>query len=477
MQCPYCGSIFVGNPSHCPNCRQPLSRAANAERDTASAPVVQEAKVNVHTIPKAWLKPVIIVFFIIAAVFLTYKLYYQIYSWNIHRIYTRGSLTPTITQLTLSDGRPAHSIVYYGKDGDQIFVPELNRSWEISGGIARITIADANWFGENVNEIDYARIRLKPMLISTGGRRVQLPITTMDVDVPASPLEVIKPAENLSIVMSRSQLEIKVVPGSSVTLNGEDLTDVVNSGGVLTRNINVFPIGNNVYTIVVNTPKHRETRREITIYRPVFDISVEIEPTTATYSETETTTIKGTTEAGAQISVESSYIPESLIYDDVTGQFSFIARLSNFGDNSVRFRVSKDGRDDANVSLTIEYKPTPAIYASKAWAMDYMGLRRMYEQWHGQVFSCKGTVSDIFEENGQEYIVLDLKGEKNIGISETESPAKEDEVLVILANMSSVAKPDLGQRINALADVTGRQMYHNYYYPELAARYIYFLNK
>ena len=51
---------------------------------------------------------------------------------------------------------------------------------------------------------------------------------------------------------------------------------------------------------------------------------------------------------------------------------------------------------------------------------------------------------------------------------------KNDPQLVILQNHSAVAKPQIGQRCTALADVTGRSMYQDQYYPMLAARYIYF---
>ena len=106
------------------------------------------------------------------------------------------------------------------------------------------------------------------------------------------------------------------------------------------------------------------------------------------------------------------------------------------------------------------YSPTAAVYATNAWAMNYDDLRRMYEQWHGQVFKCSGIIVDVYENNSIEYLVMDV--------------GSTDPQLLILENFSTVAKPGIGQKCTALADVTGRSMYQNQYYPMLAARYIYF---
>ena len=118
-----------------------------------------------------------------------------------------------------------------------------------------------------------------------------------------------------------------------------------------------------------------------------------------------------------------------------------------------------EGRDDAVISLTIEYEPTLAAYSAQAWAMDYDQLRRLYEQWNGQVFLCVGPVIDSFEENGSTYLVM------NVG---TEAEPQ----LVILENQSSTTDISFGRSYTAYADVSGRHMYNAEYYPMLVARYM-----
>lgn len=456
MKCPYCGSEFVGEAQYCPNCRQPISRAGAQYRDPAQGPVRDP---RIHR--KRWTVALICVLCCAMLCFGFYKVFFWISNYRITRLYTRGEYTPTVNQIQMDDGRIGHSIVFYGKDGDQVFLPELNKSLSISGGTARVTIADSDWFSGDVSEIESANVTLSPVLIDERGMRTQLPAIDLVVDVPESPLEVISPAsDDLSIVTSRYELEFQVVPGSTVLVNGEDVTDIVDRNGLLSQNVNVYPVGDNIYTIIVQTPCHHETRREVKIHREVFDISVEVDASVSTISQTESTTIKGTIETGANIVVETAYIADSLIIDPNTGEFTFMAKLSTFGDNTVRFRVTKEGKSDAVINLTVEYSPTAAVYAQHAWAMNYDELKRLYEQWHGQVFQCKGSIVDIYQSNGIEYLVMDV--------------GSAEQQLIILENLSAVAKPEIGQRCTALADVTGRSMYQNQYYPMLAARYIYF---
>ena len=122
------------------------------------------------------------------------------------------------------------------------------------------------------------------------------------MEVPDSPLTVISPAEDgEQIVTSLYLLELQVVPGSTVMVNGEDVTDMVDRSGLLSQNVNVYPIGDNVYTIIVQTPQHHETRQEVHIYREAFDIELELSSSVAYTSSNDVMAITGTVEPGATI--------------------------------------------------------------------------------------------------------------------------------------------------------------------------------
>lgn len=455
MKCPYCGNACPDEALYCDVCKQPLpTREPGApEQEKKKKERVKRSRTQKLLIALCWL-------ICLAAVGVgVYKLVFWIDSYKITRLYTRGAYTPTLNEIKMSDGRNGHALIFYGKDGDLIYLPELDRSLSICGGVARLEIADSDWFGDEVSEYDYADISFAPVLVQANGAEVQLPIVQYTIDVPESPLEVISPAkEDLSVVTSSYPLQLQVVPGSSLFVNGEDLTSRLDRSGAFSGDVSVRPIGDNTYTVIVRTPQHKETRRDITIYREQFDIEIELDSEVSTQSTETTMPVKGRCEPGAVISVDTPYIEESMQMDMNTGEFSFIAEFDQYGSNIVRFRASMEGKSDAVISFEVNYKPTLAQYSAGAWAMDYPQLRKYFENWLGRVFLCKGPIIDKFTEGDVEYMVMD------VGTDGTQQ-------LVILQNYTSLS-PSLGPKYAAYADVVGRQYYGTDYYPLLAARYM-----
>ncbi len=101
--------------------------------------------------------------------------------------------------------------------------------------------------------------------------------------------------------MSLYTLQMRVTPGSYVTVNGNDMSDFVDKRGYLSVNQTIEPIGDNVVNITVLTPSHKETRAQVTIYRPVFDIPLELDINTIDTTSSSKVTISGTFEPGATL--------------------------------------------------------------------------------------------------------------------------------------------------------------------------------
>ena len=453
MKCPYCGSVCADEALYCPSCKQPLPAAHTDDGQP------QRARREKRTPAQRAVFAGLIVLFVVALAIGAYKLVGWIQSYRLTRLYTRGAYAPTLSAVQMDDLRQGHAMIFYGKDGDQIYLPEMNRSLSISGGVARLEVADSDWFGLNVADVEYADITLSPMLISEKGKKTELPPFNFHIDVPASPLSVTSPAvDRINVVTGIYPLVLNVVPGSTVFVNGEDVTASVDRSGLLSTYVGVKPIGDNVITLIVRTPKHRESRKEVVIVRPHYDIELELDTTVSDQSSARTMAVTGTTEPGASISVDTDHIPESLNVDPQTGRFSFIARFTSYGSNTVRFRAVKPGREDAVISFNVNYKPSLAEMRDRAWAMDYPQLRVMFENWRYQSFACKGPVIDSFTDGDTTYLVMDV--------------GKDERQLVILANESAVTAPTLGRRYLAYAYVDGQYMYQSEYYPRLVALYL-----
>ena len=455
MNCPYCHKPFRPTDIVCPSCGQVLPEHIEDVTDTPRA--FWDRRV---------VRVVLFVLCAIAAVFIVgfgiEKLYYWMQDYQITRLYTRGERTPVVSEITLSDGRSAHAINFFAEDGDQIYIPELERSTVVAGRVARVEIADSDWFADGISEdIESAVVNLSPVLIEENGARTQLPTVELTVEPPTSPIQVISPAEDgLTVFTSVYPLEVQVVPGSTVLVNGEDVTDVVDRSGLLSANVNVYPIGDNVITILVRTPNHLESRRDVTIYRAQLEIEVELDTSVQTETDTRQMLVSGTCEPGAYIEVDSPYVEESLYINMETGDFEFLTDLELIGENVVRFRAVMDGRADAEIHFTVNYRPTLANYSIAAWnlADNYDQLRLLYTQWTGRVFLCEGEVIDVFNEGEDQYIVMDTSGDR--------------QQLVVLINESNTGTPIIGRDYSAYAHVEGRYMYNAVYYPLLTTLYM-----
>lgn len=454
MKCPYCGSVCSDGALYCPNCKQPLPTAQDAEEAVRHAPRERRTPLQ-----KALIVLLALVFAVAVGIGV-FKGVSWIRSYQLTRLYTRGAYTPTLSAVQMDDLRSGHAMIFYGKDGDQIYLPELDRSLSISGGVARMEVADSDWFDLNVADVEYADITLSPMLITEKGQKTELPPFNFQIEVPESPLSVTTPAqERTTVVTGVYPLVLNVVPGSTVFVNGEDVTPSVDRSGLLSTYVGVKPIGDNIITLIVRTPKHRECRRELVIFRQHYDINLELDTTVSDVSSARTMAVTGTAEPGATISVDTDYIPESLSVDATTGRFSFISRFSTFGENIIRFRASMPGKEDAVVSFAVNYKPSLAEMSGRAWAMDYEQLRVMFENWRYQSFACKGQIIDsVTDDNGNPCLVMDV--------------GDTDRQLIILENQSSDANPTLGRRYLAYAYVDGQMMYQSQYYPKLIALYL-----
>ena len=65
---------------------------------------------------------------------LAYHAYYRISDARFERKYETGEETPYILdQFTLADGRPAHAITLFGREGDIISIREVNQSYLVVG--------------------------------------------------------------------------------------------------------------------------------------------------------------------------------------------------------------------------------------------------------------------------------------------------------------------------------------------------------
>ena len=337
----------------------------------------------------------------------------------------------TRVELTAStaDGRPAHTLTFYGKENATIYLRETQTAYVIADGRATVTIPDYMWYDTESStfataaEEDTMEVTVSPYIrYSQEGDQFALEPVTFTVDVPLSPIRLLKPATvRAEVGVSIYEVSINVEPGSTVIIDGTDVSTLIRTEtGNVSKNVQVRPVGDNTISISVKSKYCRENRMEVTLYREPQDIPLELAATVisewnyeaiteeqynAADAETRSAmnipTITGTTLPGAVITVDFPHW--GLEQNFETGEFSFKPMFTKLGDNDVIIRAAYEGMTDSVITHTVYYMPNADIYTRKAWDLDsqYSDLINYITMRKGTIYVATGTVERIISTSPQ----------------------------------------------------------------------------
>ena len=323
---------------------------------------------------------------------------------------------------------PAHLIKIPGEEGQIIWLSELRKNVPVVGGYASIEVPDHTWYEdqEHITEATATAV-LTPYLKTSAGEQKPMGQITYQVDIPLSPLELVTPSSTYQEVSTQMyQIEFSVAAGSTVTINDETLTDLVNTNqGLITYQASVAPIGNNEIVITARAPYCRENSIKLTLYRHPQQIRLDLAADTGNTwrpgwvddttkepdengeypQEEQKMTIRGTTVSWANIRVLSDHRNLDLTNLAKDGSFSFQALFSQIGTNTIIIEASAPGYETSVVRHDVYYVPVADIYSRKAWDMDqnytdYLNNmdRRVANT---QIYQCIGEIIEIKSEKPQ----------------------------------------------------------------------------
>ncbi len=310
---------------------------------------------------------------------------------------------------SMMDDLAAHTIMIPGEEGATIYIRELYSSYIVTGGYATVQVADHTWYDNYVDYLDEKlTVNLTPYLKTSSGQQKPLDVISFDVDIPLSPLEMLYPdTEMEECATTLYTIQFVVRPGSEVTVNGTNYSDLVNAKtGKVSINQTIQPIGNNDFTITVRSQYCREQVYNFTIYRAEQSIPLDLATDTDDDSTTNYMKIKATTLPGATVEVVTPYSDLDISSTAVDGSFTFYALFDHYGDNTVTISTSYPGRETTYLSYKVSYVPDIDKYSRAAWEMT---AARGYTEYldnpvraqNQQIYVVKGTIQEIISNKPQ----------------------------------------------------------------------------
>ncbi len=319
------------------------------------------------------------------------------------------------------DGRPAHTFIIHGRENATVLLRETQATYVVADGVVNVTIPDYMWYDTDSStyaveaEGDTMDVTVSPFIrYSQEGEQYELEPLRFTIDVPESPVYLLNPATlRAEVGVSIFEVRINVQAGSTVVIDGTNVSTLIRETGNVSKNVQVLPVGDNTISISVKSKYCRETKMEVVLYRAPQEIPLELVPTVITEWNYEAddpvnqASISGSTLPGATVTVESPH--ENLEVDNTTGDFKFKPLFPLLGNNEVVIRSSYEGRADSVITHTVYYMPTADVYTRRAWDLDsqYSDLINYISIRKGTIYVGTGVIRRIISGTPQ-LAVMDI---------------------------------------------------------------------
>ena len=393
--------------------------------------------------------------------------YVGISAWHRRQAEEKQKNKPTVVASIVND-QAAHTITIPGQDGTQIYVRELSNTFVITGGVAVVEIPDYVWYNSYEDYLsDTMDVTLTPHIRTSSGQHQPMEPIFYQIQVPLSPVELVTPDSTwVEVSTAMYPMKFRVREGSTVFINGNDYSDLVNQeGGDVTYNATVQPIGENKVTIKVRSQYCRENVVEITLYRARQEVPLDLTSDQTYTSSKKFMKITASTIPGAQVDVLTPHTDLNITNIETDGTFSFFAVFNQIGSNSVTIQAEIPGRQPSVLDFQVYYVPPVDEYTKVAWGLDttnatnianYADLlnNNAMRVKKTQIYVCTGVITQIISNKPQLAIM-------NTGT--------EEKAQYVMLENSTRTTWEIGSSYRIFADAFG--MYDDM--PRLVARYTY----
>jgi len=278
------------------------------------------------------------------------------------------SVSVTSRPVQTDDGADAYRFeVSASADAPEVRIPLLSRSFALQDGKASIVITDyelAKVQDVTADQSPYTSSDIA-FITAVEGADYSFSVVGLPLRLEPAAYERRLPLSAGSDTMEPFfDIDISVLPGANVTINGKDYTADVSSTGQLLAEIRLEAIGRNDFDVAVSMPGMVTATDRFTVVRDQSPAALEPSAGYIRSSE-ETFTFMGSADANANIAVQ--------IGDDTfsgrsnaVGQYAIEASLTEYGLYTAELTASLAGHSDNTASVRVERVPEAAIFSGDA---------------------------------------------------------------------------------------------------------------
>ncbi len=211
--------------------------------------------------------------------------------------------SPEITKLTDSNGKEYLHGVFNGKIGDRLYL-ECNNSYHT---FAEETVT-VDLYLEDLFPADHLFVESSAnanigAYIIRENKRYACGTPTFSLSVPKAEYQFILPdSQSYEVFNDKFTIRLWTLPGSTVSLNGRDVTDSMTGLGLLQTEVEIKEGAKDTYKLQINQPYHTPVNDAFLLYRGLSTVDLSVAAYGTGIVSGNTVTISGSTSEGVEIS-------------------------------------------------------------------------------------------------------------------------------------------------------------------------------
>lgn len=419
MQCQSCGTRNNYYHHYCYFCGNALPTQQKDDLSDAHAnkfslpydyndehdqiPLKRYKKTQIHRFSLNYLRFLTFLLVLVLFVFGAYRLFLYLNGIFMADHESAAQITATANvESTIFEGNPVQRIIVHTNTGE--VVETLGRRFPVQNGKAEMMFENAFLHSrfpsaESQNGVE---ITLEITIYKEGIAAYKETLNFI-MEMPPAPLTLIQPEQGQAIVDNETyRLVFDVSEGSSIFINGDDFSDLLDDSGRFKKDMAVPDVSESTYEILVIKRGFKDTTVNIVLKREEQIVPLTLEMELPITTEDDTVRIRGTTHPGAVITTDFELVGEPTVNPE-TGAFLIQVKSERPGLSAgVLTSTTADGQQ-SQTDIVIFRTISEAEYTRRAWKPNFAELVANPTIHNGQIFLFTGNVSEVL-----------LYGEKNV---------------------------------------------------------------